>query len=1793
MAHQLWTTGNDEAVTVNQRALIDKVLARYSGSFTVFRELLQNADDASASTVEVHFRSQAPPTEPSGGNTDISLPVHAPDSLPSLKSTKLHSIVARNDGFVFRDEDWRRLRTIADGQPDESKIGAFGVGFYSLFSLCENPIVESGDKVMGFYWKDGGDQLFVKTATNPQGHAHVSPQGKPWTTFTMDLRESAPMPEPFEFARFLSTCLGFTSNLRSLSMHFDSHTLFRVTRTPGPPRLLSLRPDLATTSPLGILKLTAVGETPVQIKADVSRWLAQTAAKPKPKTPAIVTAATNASQSFASRMLSAFTSKSSSSVPTTPQAPPAITKPASSADPLGSINLTLFLRIVNGTYKVLPSTQFSNEMVRATKKGLPATTTFSLLWTSKDEMDASNEDQAGAVEENEARTVFSGLLSDLDTQGRVFIGFPTFQTSGCAASIAARFISTVERESLDFQSRYVADWNRELLSVGGVLARLVYEEEMDNIRRAFRPNLAQEEQNRLQDRALHLMRFFSFARSTPQEIVSSLTESSFLASARGASVTVLTQLGPVSALKARTPNPALSAFLKGVPVVPDKLVEGAPNMIGALRSRDLIRDITLEDVLQDLSVNALTLSEAVKCLQWWIGLASNSIYDGRLLVRLKDAALLSLPDENGSERIVPLSQFRTFLNPKTIPVDLPVPDHTLPFEITKSFSHNDLSHVFDLQPLSLTDWATFITSRKMTGVDAESDTNVLTSPHFAEKFLSTMARSWSSLSAQKQAETVTLLSRFAFVPTRQGLSEPGKSYLPTVDLFDDLPVVVMPSGSAIRGSLETLLLALGVRKHVDLQLVFSRLLGQEGGWSHVDVVRYLVSIRQSLSAVELDRLKKTAWLPKEGEAKVPQPALADGTPVKPKTVRHLASTLFEPLDEHRSLDLPLLEWTSTRWRSSSDEAKLLFELGLCRKPSVDVLLAIATDDNVVKRELALSYFIEHFNSAGYDAQYTLSKHDLAFVPSLKAGRNIVSKPSEVFSNPEAAALGFAVLEPRLASEAAKFKVARDPPAARLVSALLGNPPRDLISAASIFAYLSSRTSSFSNAEWSILQRATIIPGGDRLLQPSSCFFSTDPALPTGLKSLFVTLPDFGPAARPFLLSAGVKEKPSISEIASLVLDDPDRFLDLCESAERYLNVLRMLAASHMSLPSSTRSRMRTAPFFLATRRVAVSDNGKAPVKSLLDSQDTDDEDDEDFGRTTLQYKLARAVDMAVNDDPTAYRVFQTQVLICPQEDTLESLAEQLGSPRLSKLVTEHFRTVGEGDMGSKRARDMHKIVAERTALFLTERKQQYGKGELKHDADWIQTHLQVYEVRSIELVRTLSFGKQFTKHASAVSACSKPATRGSDICLYIASDMETDYFEVALGLCRLLLTKQRVNDALLFMTVLSTSLRNLSRRGYNVERIIASRKQEREAADRRMQEERARSQRQQREMSMTMSRSDAKKQLQALYPDADPEFLSRLVDSVQPPFIDNAVTALLNAPNYPRRPPSYNDAVGDAKTSKKGTASATSSSALTPSSSSTGFFSSFKRQLGRSDSRTSISSLGGGSASSPKQGSSGFSSAAPLPPTLAKPSLSGPPRSGTPSSSSTPTSTDAIQSNVRKAVQACKPEMGTSISNAIDKTAVKESQSTYCDASAGANLEYAGDVAGLRLYLDSGVLDVDTFKRLHVDAITRFVLRVVLPVATVFELDNRALNIFYDQQGPLVAFNRNGGLYLNLRFYESWHDADVQAGQRHEAIISVYHTLAHEIAHNLVKPHDAEHSWWMSSISETYMMRLVNLLGTA
>lgn len=51
------TQSESERVEVNQRHLIDKILARYSAQHTIYRELLQNSNDAQATKVVIRFKT--------------------------------------------------------------------------------------------------------------------------------------------------------------------------------------------------------------------------------------------------------------------------------------------------------------------------------------------------------------------------------------------------------------------------------------------------------------------------------------------------------------------------------------------------------------------------------------------------------------------------------------------------------------------------------------------------------------------------------------------------------------------------------------------------------------------------------------------------------------------------------------------------------------------------------------------------------------------------------------------------------------------------------------------------------------------------------------------------------------------------------------------------------------------------------------------------------------------------------------------------------------------------------------------------------------------------------------------------------------------------------------------------------------------------------------------------------------------------------------------------------------------------------------------------------------------------------------------------------------------------------------------------------------------------------------------------------------------------------------------------------------------------------------------------------
>lgn len=234
--------GQEIRVEVNQRHLIDKILARYSAENTIFRELLQNSNDACAENIVIEFN-----TKVQQGLSSLWTKVHA------------ESVVYKNNGKAFSPDDFSRLCKIAEGNPDETKIGFFGVGFYSLFSICEEPFITSGHQTMAFLWRK--DMLYTK-----RGQLPAESQSE-WTTFYLPCREPIPVPDMPEFARFIATSLAFATQIKTVQVLIDSKEVLSFNRKSSSPKPLEITDSASYTfkSPNDLFKLKAINISKVQV----------------------------------------------------------------------------------------------------------------------------------------------------------------------------------------------------------------------------------------------------------------------------------------------------------------------------------------------------------------------------------------------------------------------------------------------------------------------------------------------------------------------------------------------------------------------------------------------------------------------------------------------------------------------------------------------------------------------------------------------------------------------------------------------------------------------------------------------------------------------------------------------------------------------------------------------------------------------------------------------------------------------------------------------------------------------------------------------------------------------------------------------------------------------------------------------------------------------------------------------------------------------------------------------------------------------------------------------------------------------------------------------------------------------------------------------------------------------------------------------------------------------------------------------------------------------------------------
>ncbi|KAG6862295.1 hypothetical protein C0995_015992 [Termitomyces sp. Mi166 len=894
----------------------------------------------------------------------------------------------------------------------------------------------------------------------------------------------------------------------------------------------------------------------------------------------------------------------------------------------------------------------------------------------------------------------------------------------------------------------------------------------------------------LRSRSLHALKFFAFHPSTPSAEVSQQLERAFFDCA-GLNFPLISTAGVRNASDIRLPDSSFSLFLKQLPMLPDNILANAPTTIAILQSRGLIKSIGFEDVLKELRSRPLTEDEMVACLKWWISVNKEaSKFQLAPQTQFLGAAILSFgaPGSN-DEKIIPLSSIRSFINTRTIsaiiPLDGPLPDHLLPPSITKHFAANDLTTSFPWTELSIPDWVGHICSLPVR--KANPDVDITLSALWAERVLLVVAKAWPNLPGPAKGEIYTHLRTLPCIPTSAGMKTPDQSYFAHANIFNDLPVVMLPSGASIKNPLERVLVALGVRKLSEgknnkRRLTKKTRMIKTNEWTVADLAKYLVSIQSTLSPEEWARLKLTPAFFKED---------LKGDTCQ-KVTRYQAQQLYEPVDVFRSLGLPVMDWgKQSKWRSSSDEA--------------------------------LKYLLDHMEN--YYKDYDPSNFEtVAFIPAVQESAPCMGTIREtmrqqVVSNPDWAMMGFLVTPVTLQLDAiSKLKIKQHPPTARIVDLLERTPPKDQTEAKAWFSVLGSRVSDFSYPELQRMSQIKMVPvlsedGKLRWLEPTRCYFGGD-AQGKFHSKLFVFV-SFGLLANSFLTACGTKHEPSVEEVVQILLEHPHKFYASAEGPTQFLAELRNIAVNHKLIKPGTIARMKKAAILLGSKR--------KPRKGGGEKVDFGDFD-EDW---EVQYDLRKAEEIIIADDTHALQAFGDSLFTAPQEDILEAFYTQLGSRRLSSLVKEEYQSSAEIKQ-SKIAAETRALILERLPLFLHE----HSHARTRVSYTWLtsQVNFVVKTFGKLSVKKSLMFGDLRLSRQQEASAVATRAGNTGPIHLWIAGNAQIDMYEVAISLNRLIFDSPRANDALLFMTILLTDLKALKRRGYNG-KILRQQRTERRVAE--------------------------------------------------------------------------------------------------------------------------------------------------------------------------------------------------------------------------------------------------------------------------------------------------------------------------------------------------------------------------
>ena len=1234
--------------------------------------------------------------------------------------------------------------------------------------------------------------------------------------------------------------------------------------------------------------------------------------------------------------------------------------------------------------------------------------------------------------------------------------------------------------------------------------------------------------------AAHIFKQFRAWESTPLPAVGALIEEAFWSCSRKAQINILSTGGVLPSNKVRVvPEPL--RFLENVPAVPSALLKAGEDFLHKLYEKGLLFDVTVVDVRRELDNQALSLPNIIKFLSWLTKQASAGL-DITTTKSLLNAAIGTY-DEGGRGRMIALSQIETFIPGNKIPGTMPLPPTTIPFVMSRALSAAELSSL-GWEELQVLPWVRYLIEAPARG-ELTDEEDLTKSASFAQTVHHVLSKQWDPISQASRASIVELLSSRRVMPTKLGMKIPTEAYFASVKLFNDLPTITLDHTVK-----EKYLTAIGVRKTIEINIVFDRLMNSKSGakWSFTDLVRYLVAVRNDIPSKDIERLRTAAFCPQ-----------VDPKTGEQRSVLVPIHALYEPTSGLEPLGLPTLYWPD-RYHTGSQEAKFLKFLGLKSQPQykevVAMMVKAGAEADLASYDAALHYLLQNYEKNNYGGVSKDGTQELRFLPiEGKPFPNLVT-PKSCYSNESAAVLGYPILQASLQSHAAKLGVKRDPAMKECAECLIGNPPASHEDASKMFSYFAGRLGEIARDTNSRLGSANVVPvtknGKIKLTSPKMCFLG-DPST----YGEILDFVDFGQLANAFLLHLGSKHEPSATELAQIVKDSPANVLDVV-GTRRYTELLRRLAdqAGTLRRDLVLWKSLRESPFLLARRTTtevrsrdtkASRDSKRFDEKPLLE-----DLDDDEHEHLVDDISLRKASQIVVIDSDREYLMFRGHLHAAPPDEQLERFYLALGSPNLKSLLILDER-IGHPRRDQSGALSLRKLLVERSRLFLHEHTQ-----ERRHDAKWMDSNLTITLVDSLSMTTSLK-GFNIKAHHEKKTAVLSESRRLYT--LFITS--RPDLFEVGRCVIDLLLTKPRHNDVLALEMVLSSDLRALRSKGFNVERILQRQARETRLADEERQRQQAEEERLAAERQRLLQNNPQNGTMVAppAYDSPDP---SHEEHEPMPPPMPGA---------FEPEPHAHSPLKNRGKELLS-------------------HFAQWGRHLGGARDHPADNQAGPAD-QLPAQHTVGV--AEPLPPGADADALGG---------------DRNVSRNLASAIGSCRPHNSASVYNRPATSAVEAAAaSSYCDSAPAHDLSEAGTLAGgVRLFLPRALTQgrprpsVEGVVRENAAGLAAFARLLVL-LADVFGMDASAVvHVFVDPRGSSIAFNASGALFFNYHYFMTLHlprlmaaggDVSAQRAAHVDACAYWWITMCHELAHNLVKEHSAAHSFYTESFATQFFVRVM------